>query len=81
MLSGKAPFQTRHQDETPAGIIKRIKEGEFEFTGQEWDAVSASAKKLIRGKNLLNNFSCYDCFTTHIIVKDMVCKNLYISLI
>lgn len=49
MLSGKAPFQTRHQDETPAGIIKRIKEGEFEFTGQEWDAVSASAKKLIRG--------------------------------
>lgn len=49
MLSGKAPFQTRRQDETPAGIIQRIKEGEFEFTGQEWDAVSASAKKLIRG--------------------------------
>ncbi|XP_014771299.1 ribosomal protein S6 kinase alpha-5 [Octopus bimaculoides] len=49
MLSGKAPFQTRNKTETPEGIIKRIKEGEFDFSGQEWHAVSANAKKLIRG--------------------------------
>ncbi|XP_064600008.1 LOW QUALITY PROTEIN: ribosomal protein S6 kinase alpha-5-like [Liolophura sinensis] len=49
MLSGKAPFQISGKTDSATSIMQRIKGGEFEFKGQEWDAVSQSAKKLIRG--------------------------------
>lgn len=49
MLSGKAPFQIKGKTDSATSIMQRIKGGEFEFKGQEWDAVSQSAKKLIRG--------------------------------
>ncbi|XP_013401008.1 ribosomal protein S6 kinase alpha-5 [Lingula anatina] len=49
MLSGKAPFQTDSKDERAASIMHKIKEGEFTFSGQEWNMVSEEAKKLIKG--------------------------------
>ncbi|GBM41080.1 Ribosomal protein S6 kinase alpha-5 [Araneus ventricosus] len=49
MLSGKTPFQSYSQDTSAAAIMQRIREGEFNFVGPQWDVVSSDAKNLIRG--------------------------------
>ncbi|XP_054711276.1 ribosomal protein S6 kinase alpha-5-like [Uloborus diversus] len=49
MLSGKTPFQTYSREASVATIMQRIREGEFSFTGPQWDIVSSEAKEVIRG--------------------------------
>ncbi|OWF40715.1 ribosomal protein S6 kinase alpha-5-like [Mizuhopecten yessoensis] len=49
MLSGKVPFQTRGKADNASAIMNRIKVGEFDFSGAEWDDVSQPAKALIQG--------------------------------
>ncbi|KFM65578.1 Ribosomal protein S6 kinase alpha-5, partial [Stegodyphus mimosarum] len=49
MLSGKTPFQTYSREASAAAIMQRIREGEFSFTGPQWDVVSQEAKEVIQG--------------------------------
>ncbi|GFN99037.1 ribosomal protein s6 kinase [Plakobranchus ocellatus] len=49
MLSGKAPFQDSTQTDSALTVMQRIKEGEFDLSGSEWNEVSQSAKELIKG--------------------------------
>lgn len=49
MLSGKAPFQSYSREASAAVIMHRIKEGEFNFSGVQWEIVSSQAKDVIRG--------------------------------
>ena len=50
MLSGKAPFQSSsHRDCSAAAIMERIRGGEFNTKGKEFELVSEQAKKLIEG--------------------------------
>ena len=58
MLSGKVPFQSRSRDDSAAAIMQRIKGGEFNLKGQEWEKVSDVAKKLIKGKEINTTFIC-----------------------
>ncbi|GFR67527.1 ribosomal protein S6 kinase, partial [Elysia marginata] len=48
MLSGRAPFQDSRQADSAQVVMQRIKDGEFDLTGQEWSEVSHSAKELIK---------------------------------
>ena len=55
MLSGKAPFQSSsHRDCSAAAIMERIRGGEFNTKGKEFELVSEQAKKLIEGKGCFN---------------------------
>ncbi|KAK3093541.1 hypothetical protein FSP39_017025, partial [Pinctada imbricata] len=49
MLSGKVPFQTYSKDDTASQIMQRIKVGNFDLTGSDWQDVSQKAKDLIQG--------------------------------
>ncbi|XP_064483785.1 ribosomal protein S6 kinase alpha-5-like isoform X2 [Ornithodoros turicata] len=49
MLSGRAPFQSPSRNVSATAIMHRIREGEFTFTGPQWDPVSQQAKDVIRG--------------------------------
>lgn len=49
MLSGRAPFQHNGEEESAANIMQRIRGGEVNMTGTEWQSVSESAKDLILG--------------------------------
>ncbi|OXA45178.1 Ribosomal protein S6 kinase alpha-5 [Folsomia candida] len=49
MLSGRAPFQARSREETAAAIMARIKGGQFDFNGTEWQHVSPQAKNVTKG--------------------------------
>ncbi|XP_062617568.1 ribosomal protein S6 kinase alpha-5-like [Saccostrea cucullata] len=49
MLSGKVPFQTRDKSDSASSIMKRIKDGQFDFSSSEWNDVSQKAKDLIQG--------------------------------
>ena len=50
MLSGKAPFQSNSRDATPSVIMERIRGGEFNLDGKEWNLVSEEAKEIIQGR-------------------------------
>ena len=50
MLSGTVPFQTFNNEDSAASIMKRIKEGQFNFSALEWKDVSEQAKDLIQGE-------------------------------
>lgn len=57
MLSGKAPFQSSsHRDCSAAAIMERIRGGEFNTTGKEFELVSDQAKKLIEGRQTSPKF-------------------------
>lgn len=62
MLSGKAPFQSSsHRDCSSAAIMERIRGGEFNTKGKEFELVSEQAKKLIEGMSctcVANNSKC-----------------------
>ncbi|CAH0546581.1 unnamed protein product [Brassicogethes aeneus] len=49
MLSGKAPFHARSQDETVSAIMERIKQGDFNLTSPAWEGVSREAKDVVQG--------------------------------
>lgn len=49
MLSGRVPFQGSQTDGTMMAVIKQIKGGSFNFSGEEWQTVSHSARDLIKG--------------------------------
>jgi len=49
MLSGRAPFQARSRDDSAAAIMARIKGGQFDFNGPEWEHVSPQAKNVTKG--------------------------------
>ncbi|XP_042897727.1 ribosomal protein S6 kinase alpha-5 isoform X2 [Parasteatoda tepidariorum] len=49
MLSGKTPFQTYSREVSASAIMQRIQEGEFSFSGPQWDVVSKEAKEVIKG--------------------------------
>lgn len=49
MLSGRAPFQTPSRNASAAALMQRIREGEFSFSGPQWEPVSDQAKDVIRG--------------------------------
>ncbi|XP_077522827.1 ribosomal protein S6 kinase alpha-5-like isoform X2 [Amblyomma americanum] len=49
MLSGRAPFQTPSRNASAAALMQRIREGEFSFSGPQWEPVSDQAKDMIRG--------------------------------
>lgn len=49
MLSGRAPFQARSRDDSAAAIMHRIKGGQFDFNGPEWEHVSPQAKNITKG--------------------------------
>jgi len=49
MLSGRAPFQARSREDSAASIMARIKGGQFDFSGPEWDHVSPQAKNITKG--------------------------------
>lgn len=50
MLSGKVPFQTKSKNDSASTIMRRIKDGQFDFSSSEWKDVSQKAKDLIQGK-------------------------------
>ena len=54
MLSGKVPFQTHKKEDTATAIMQRIKVGQFDLNGQEWQVVSQVAKDLIQGQWITN---------------------------
>eukprot|EP00184_Porphyridium_aerugineum_P003732 CAMPEP_0184696982 /NCGR_PEP_ID=MMETSP0313-20130426/4123_1 /TAXON_ID=2792 /ORGANISM="Porphyridium aerugineum, Strain SAG 1380-2" /LENGTH=485 /DNA_ID=CAMNT_0027155741 /DNA_START=196 /DNA_END=1653 /DNA_ORIENTATION=+ len=45
LLSGKRPFEGTKRPE----VLAKIKEGQFTFPNEDWDDISAEAKRLIRG--------------------------------
>lgn len=49
MLSGRVPFQGSQTDGTMMAVIKQIKGGSFNLSGEEWQSVSHSARELIKG--------------------------------
>ena len=49
MLSGRVPFQGSQTDGTMMAVIKKIKGGSFNLSGEEWQSVSHSARELIKG--------------------------------
>ncbi|XP_075741478.1 ribosomal protein S6 kinase alpha-5-like isoform X2 [Rhipicephalus microplus] len=49
MLSGRAPFQTPSRNASAAALMQRIREGDFSFSGPQWEPVSDQAKDVIRG--------------------------------
>lgn len=49
MLSGKVPFQTKSKNDSASTIMRRIKDGQFDFSSSEWKDVSQKAKDLIQG--------------------------------
>ncbi|XP_021945279.1 ribosomal protein S6 kinase alpha-5 isoform X3 [Folsomia candida] len=49
MLSGRAPFQARSREDSAAAIMARIKGGQFDFNGTEWQHVSPQAKNVTKG--------------------------------
>nr|KAG5714594.1 hypothetical protein BaRGS_007040 [Batillaria attramentaria] len=49
MLSGRAPFQDHGKEESASNIMQKIREGQVNMTGPEWQSVSDSAKDLIQG--------------------------------
>ena len=56
MLSGKVPFQSRSNPGPSAmAIMKSIMDGKVNFDGDEWLAVSESAKDLIQGTFLIEH--------------------------
>lgn len=54
MLSGKVPFQTKSKNDSASTIMRRIKDGQFDFSSSEWKDVSQKAKDLIQGTLILN---------------------------
>ena len=52
MLSGKVPFQPDYHLTANSAhtIMRNIMAGQVSFNGDEWNAVSESAKELILGK-------------------------------
>lgn len=59
MLSGKVPFQTKSKNDSASTIMRRIKDGQFDFSSSEWKDVSQKAKDLIQGTLILK------CLETH----------------
>ena len=53
MLSGRAPFQARSREDSAAAIMARIKGGQFDFNGPEWDHVSPQAKNITKGMSIV----------------------------
>jgi ribosomal protein S6 kinase alpha-5 len=51
MLSGRAPFQARSREDSAAAIMARIKGGQFDFNGPEWEHVSPQAKNITKGRS------------------------------
>lgn len=54
MLSGKVPFQTKSKNDSASTIMRRIKDGQFDFSSSEWKDVSQKAKDLIQGTRYIN---------------------------
>lgn len=61
MLSGKVPFQTKSKNDSASTIMRRIKDGQFDFSSSEWKDVSQKAKDLIQGTGTL----ILKCLETH----------------
>lgn len=61
MLSGKVPFQTKSKNDSASTIMRRIKDGQFDFSSSEWKDVSQKAKDLIQGTCTL----ILKCLETH----------------
>lgn len=59
MLSGKVPFQTKKKSDSASSIMKRIKDGQFDFSCSEWKDVSQKAKDLIQGLYQNNWYNWY----------------------
>lgn len=50
MLSGNVPFQPKeYTDRSAYTLMKSIMSGEVSFKGDEWSAVSLSAREFIQG--------------------------------
>jgi len=49
MLSGRAPFHAQSRDDSAAAVMGRIKGGEFDFSADAWNHVSAQAKYVTKG--------------------------------
>ncbi|KAL3253104.1 hypothetical protein MRX96_054676 [Rhipicephalus microplus] len=43
------PFQTPSRNASAAALMQRIREGDFSFSGPQWEPVSDQAKDVIRG--------------------------------
>lgn len=56
MLSGRAPFQARSREDSAAAIMARIKGGQFDFNGPEWQHVSPQAKNVTKGEKFCQLF-------------------------
>jgi len=57
MLSGRAPFQARSREDSAAAIMARIKGGQFDLSGPEWEHVSPQAKNITKGMSLWELFN------------------------
>lgn len=63
MLSGQVPFQCQEKSLTHTSaeeIMKKIKQGDFNFQGEAWRNVSQQAKELIQGKSDVSDDSTID---------------------
>lgn len=70
-LCGFPPFYSNHGLAISPGMKKRIRTGQYDFPNPEWQNVSDSAKKLIKGMLSVD--------PTNRLTIDQVMKNLWIA--